>query len=57
MTRSSGEKAIFATLCQSHFSGVLEAESRWQLVAKCMAGEDGEEGNEYITFIIFKQLG
>lgn len=39
------------------FAGVLEAESRWHLEEKRMGGEDGKEGNEYVTFITFKQLG
>lgn len=57
VSRSSDKKDIFATLCQSHFCGVLEAEHRWGLVEACTGGDEGREGEEDVTSITFEQLG
>ena len=57
VSRSSDEKDLFATLCQSHFCGVLEAEHRWGLVEASTEGDKEREGEEEVTSIAFEQLG
>lgn len=55
--RSSDENDEFATLCQSHFCGIEEAERRWWLVETRTGGEEGKGEEEDVTFITCKQLG